>query len=132
MSQGVSHDGVYKAFTATATAIPRGTRVTLDANGLISAAGLGAAGAPGWIGVAAENIAASGIGTVKLNGNGTQLMLASTVFARGATLYVAANGMVSGSGSTFAGYQALEASTTVTNSTYTDLVECVPMTWKPA
>ncbi len=77
--------------TATAVAIARGVRVTLDSNGLISAAGAGVLG----IGVTAQEIEASGRGAVHLwnkEGSLEGVGASGITFAPGDTIYTAAAG----------------------------------------
>jgi len=108
----------YRTFQATAAAIAIGIRVTVDANGLISAAGA----AVGAIGVTVEAVAASGYGTVKLfNAPGTFMMCAHAGITRGAILYPAAAGRVDDAGTTTIPLVALEAATA-----QDDLIECAP------
>ena len=98
----------FKAFQATAVAIPAFTRVKVDASGLISAAGNNDA-----IGVVQEYVPASGIGTVKLfSAPGTQFFLAGGAITAGAVLYPAASGTVDDAiNGSLLGYVALEAAT---------------------
>lgn len=108
----------FKTFQATAVAIEEGVRVTLDANGLISAAAAASTG----IGVTVEAIAASGYGTVKLfTGPGTFLIQAAGPVTRGAALYSAAAGEVDDTGTYRLHLVAGEAATA-----QGDLIECVP------
>lgn len=98
----------HKTFTATAVAIEAFVRVTVDANGLISAAGASDIG----IGVTQEAIAASGTGTVKLySASGTFQCQAAGPVTRGAALYAAAAGEIDDSGTYTLGMVALEAAT---------------------
>jgi hypothetical protein len=114
-----SNSSGYRAFQATAVAIAEGIRVTVDSNGLISAAGA----AVGAVGVTTEPIAASGWGTVKLfNAGGTFIIQAhATGITKGAILYPAAAGRVDDSGTTAIPLVALETSTA-----QGDLIECAP------
>jgi hypothetical protein len=109
----------YRTFQATAVAIAEGIRVTVDSNGLISAA----AANVGAIGVTTEPVAASGYGTVKLwNAGGTFIIQAhATGIAKGAILYPAAAGRIDDSGTTAIPLVALEASTA-----QGDMIECAP------
>lgn len=91
---GAQTDNSFKTFTATAVAIPQYTRVMIDSNGLISAQTVHTA--KNCIGVTQEYIAASGSGTVKLlNAPGSfNLLVGSSVAAKGAKLYQYAAGTV--------------------------------------
>lgn len=78
--------------TATAVAIARGIRVTLDANGLVAASAIGVRGDY----VAAGAIAASGTGAAyNTNHAGIIPVVASEAIAVGDLCYSAANGKVS-------------------------------------
>jgi hypothetical protein len=78
-----------QSFTATAVAIPQGTRVSLDSDGKISAAGATQAA----IGTARYDIAASAVGDVVMFGE-THFVIAAGAIAVGAVIYPAASGKV--------------------------------------
>jgi hypothetical protein len=118
LSNTTSNSSGYRTFQATAVAIAEGIRVTVDSNGLISAAGA----AVGAIGVTTEPVAASGYGTVKLfNAPGTFQIQAHAAITRGAILYPAAAGRVDDAGTTTIPLVALEAATN-----QGDIIECAP------
>lgn len=109
----------YRSFKATAAAIAESIRVTVDSDGLISAAGASTLA----VGVTVEAVAASGYGTVKLfNAPGTYLCTAAGAVTRGAHLYPAANGKVDDTGTTKIPLVALEAATADG-----DIIECAPL-----
>lgn len=111
------NDDGFKSFTATAAAIGRGVRVTVNSSGVILASGA----ANDTIGVAVEDIAASGTGVVKLlSAPGTHICKAGAAIARGATLHAIASGLVDDAGANAIGLIALEAATASG-----DLIECV-------
>jgi len=98
----------HKTFTATAVAIQAFVRVTVDANGLIAAAGSSDIG----IGITQEAIAASCIGTVKLySASGTFQCQTAGPVTRGAALYAAAAGQIDDTGTYTLRMVALEAAT---------------------
>jgi hypothetical protein len=109
----------FKSFQATAVAIERYRRVKVDANGLISLAGNNDA-----IGVVIEDVAASGVGTVKLfSAPGTMFFTAAGAVTAAAALYPAANGKVDDAVAGNAlGYVALEAATADG-----DIIEATPL-----
>jgi hypothetical protein len=109
----------FKSFTATAVAIDRYTRVKVDTSGLISAAGNNDA-----IGVVMDDVAASGVGTVKLfSAPGTMFFIAGAATAAAASLYPATGGKVDDAVSGNAlGYVSLEAATADG-----DIIEAAPM-----
>lgn len=102
-------DTHYRTFQATAAALSRGQRVKCSAG----AATIETAGDDRLaIGVANEDIAASGWGTVRLWGPTCQF-IASAATAQGAALYATASGKVDDgdAGTKLIGYVALEAAT---------------------
>ena len=116
---GAANETGFKTFTATATAIAKNIRVTLDSNGLISPAGV----ADDWIGTTVADVSASGPGTVRLrNQPGTHFFTASAAVTRGAKLFTTADGKVDDADSTgFTGFEAAEAATADG-----DIIEAVP------
>jgi hypothetical protein len=113
------NDSGFRTFQATAVALEAFVRVTVDSNGLISAAGASDVG----IGVTQEAIAASGYGNVKLFGApGTFLMQTAGPVTRGAALYAAAAGEVDDTGTYALRMVALEAATA-----QGDVIEMAPM-----
>ena len=110
----------HQTYQATAVAIAEAVRVTLDSDGLISAAGATA----NWIGVTRSPIAASGYGEVKLrSAPGSVLVTASGAVTCGAKLYPTASGKVDDAAGTgnFTGLCAKEAATASG-----DIIEAVP------
>ncbi len=103
----INDDG-HITLQATAVAITKGLRVTYDSAGKILASGA----ANDAIGVALEDIAASGWGTVKLfSAPGTFFVVAGAAVARGAALHAIAAGKVDDAGANLIGMIALEAAT---------------------
>lgn len=108
------------SLTATATAINQHARVKIDSSGTISAAGATDIS----IGTAMQYIAASGLGTVRLNSApGTQNFIASVAISVGDRLYAAASGKVTNvnSGGIPLGYQA-----SVASGADGDIIEAIP------
>lgn len=111
----------YRTFQATAVAIAKNIRVTLDSNGLISASGA----ANDWIGTTLEDVLASGYTTVRLKTTpGTHFFTASAAITRGNKLYPTASGKVDDAGTTGGciGFVAVEAATADG-----DIIECAPI-----
>jgi hypothetical protein len=109
----------FKTFTATAVALEAFVRVTIDSNGLISAAGESDAG----IGVTQEAIAASGTGTVKLwTAPGTFLIQTAAAVTVGAVLYAAAAGEVDDTGT----YRLPLVAGEIAATAQGDMIECLP------
>jgi len=115
-----ANESGFKTFTATAVAIAKNVRVTIDSAGLISASGA----ANDWIGTTTQDIAASGTGTVRLkNSSGSHFFTASAAITRGNLLYPTASGKVDDAGTTGGtiGFVANEAA-----SADGDIIEGVP------
>ena len=109
----------YRAFTATATAIGVGVRVTLDSSGTIAAAGA----TDNWIGTTVSAIPASGTGTIRLrNAPGSHMFVAAGAVDVGDMLYPAASGKVDDvAAGVFTGFQAVDAA-----AADGDIIEAVP------
>ena len=82
---------IQKTVTATAVAIARGTRLTLQANGLVSASALGVRGEY----IALQDIAASGSGVacVTAAGGSVPVLAGETSCDRGDAAYSMASGL---------------------------------------
>ena len=111
-----NNDTGFATFTATAVAIAAYTRVKVDVNGLISVSGAAADS----VGVAMEDIVASGTGAVKMwSAPGTFFCIASAAVARGAALFSIAGGKVASAGVTGIPLVALHAA-----AADLDIIEC--------
>ena len=111
-----NNDSGFATFTATAVAIAAYTRVKVDVNGLISVSGAAADS----IGVAMEDIVASGTGAVKLwTASGTFFCTAAGAVARGAALFSIAAGLVDDAGATGIPLVSLDAAAAAG-----DIIEC--------
>jgi hypothetical protein len=111
-----NNDSGFATFTATAVAIAAYTRVKVDSAGLILVSGAAADS----IGVAMEDIVASGTGTVKLwTSSGTFFCTASAAVAKGAALFSIAGGKVASAGVTGIPLVALDAA-----AADLDIIEC--------
>ena len=111
-----NNDSGFATFTATAVAIAAYTRVKVDANGLISVSGAAADS----IGVAMEDIVASGTGAVKLwSAPGTFFCKVFLAITKGAPLFAIAGGLVDDTGVTSIPLVALDTATALG-----DIIEC--------
>ena len=110
------NDSGLKSFQATAAALLRGQRVSINSSGLMLASGADNLA----VGVLLESVAASGVGTVKLfTSPGTFFMSAAGPITAGATLFAIAGGLVDDAGSVTIPFIACEAAAAVGN-----LIEC--------
>lgn len=111
-----NNDIGFATFTATAVAIAAYTRVKQDSAGLILVSGAAADS----IGVAMEDIVASGTGTVKLwSAPGTFLITTAGAVTKGAALFSIAAGLIDDAGVTGIPLIAMDTATAAG-----DIIEC--------